>query len=181
MDSVSSYGSSASSEYAKRLQEMFNNIDTDGDGQFSLEEFTAAKPANAPSDGPDSSEIFAEIDSDGDGFITEEEFAAAPPPPPPPLGSGGGQGGFLDEETLSTLLSALEEYSTSSTEEEVDETSSEQDDETDTTEVSEEDIRELLQDALEYRNAAFTQASSAYANTNELTSIVAQQQTLFTL
>ncbi len=182
MDSIGSYGSGGFIDHAQRRQEMFAKIDSDGDGQFSLEEFEAAKPANAPADAPAAADIFSEIDADGDGFVSEDEFAAAPPPPPPPPGGGKG---LLEEDTLSAILAALEEASTSVAED--DETTIESltasEEENKFSEITEENILELIQQELEnYRNSSYSQASSAYTDASGLSSILAsQQQTLASL
>jgi len=177
MDSISSYGSSTALDYARqRREEMFAQIDSDSDGQFTLEEFEAAKPADAPAGGASSSDLFSQMDSDGDGSVTEEEFANAPPPPPPP--PGGMMGGGM----MSALLEALEESSTTTTDEDDDTTSVSTTDETDDSETAstEEDILELIQQELEeYRNSAYSDASSAYANAANLATL--QQQTLASL
>ncbi|WP_417821433.1 EF-hand domain-containing protein [Terasakiella sp.] len=176
MDSISSYGSSSALDYARqRREEMFAKIDSDGDGQFTLEEFEAAKPADAPTGGPSSAELFSQMDSDGDGSVSEEEFAnAAPPPPPPP---GGMMGGGM----MSALLEALQESSTTTNDED-DTTTVSSTDDTDESESTstEEDILELIQKELEqYRNSAYSDASSAYANAANLATL--QQQTLASL
>lgn len=50
------------------LDEIFANVDTDGDGMLSLAEVSSALQARAH-------DLFARIDSDGDGYITEDEVA----------------------------------------------------------------------------------------------------------
>lgn len=181
MDSIGSYGSSGSVDFAKMRQEMFRKIDSDGDGQFSLEEFEAAKPANAPEAAPAANDIFAEMDADSDGSVTEEEFLNAAPPAPP---LSGGMG-MMGSDMLSTLLEALEARLTSSSDDEDRDntTASATDEETETSEVTEEDILKLVQQEMEkYRNLAFSQASSAYSDAGSLNSILAsQQQTLASL
>ncbi|WP_206201928.1 EF-hand domain-containing protein [Terasakiella sp. SH-1] len=181
MDAIGSYGGAGSIDHAKMRQEMFNKIDTDGDGQFSLEEFEAAKPADAPEDAPSASEMFSQIDSDGDGFVSEEEFGKAPPPPPPP-----GGGGMMGSDMMSSLLQALEEYSSTTESEEEDDsettTVSETDEESETSTTTEADILELIQSEMEnFRNSAFSQAQNAYSNASGLGAMFAQQQTLASL
>lgn len=100
MDSIGSYSSSSAYSYAQRREEMFSKIDSDGDGQVSLEEFSAAKPADAPEDS--SSKIFAEMDANGDGSVSEDEFASSAPPPPP------GGAGMMNSEMLAALLESMD-------------------------------------------------------------------------
>ncbi len=74
-------------------QDFLTKADTDGDGVLSLDEFKAAKPADAPED-ISSEDIFNQLDSDGDGSITLSELETnrpqggpgGPPPGPPPGG-----------------------------------------------------------------------------------------------
>lgn len=51
------------------LEDIFENVDTNGDGKLSLAEVSAAVEARAH-------ELFARIDDDGDGYITESEVQA---------------------------------------------------------------------------------------------------------
>lgn len=92
--------------------EMFENMDSDGDGAVSETEFTSAMeqvketegnrpPPPAGKDGaqaPSIEELFAKIDSDSDGQISLDELKAdfesrkpeqGGPPPPPQGGSSG--------------------------------------------------------------------------------------------
>jgi len=111
-------GTSSSINLAELRKDMASRIDTDEDGRFSLEEFTSA----ASTEQADTAEsVFASGDADGDGYLSEEEFAAMEPPPPPPPPQGGTAGGSLmSNDTLSELLSLLDESSSSA---ETDETS----------------------------------------------------------
>lgn len=75
-------------------QEMFNRIDTDGDGKVSLAEMQAMSEdmaAKGPGRGesadgrqpPTAEEMLAELDGDGDGVVSFAEFEARRPPEPP--------------------------------------------------------------------------------------------------
>ena len=176
MDSISSYSSTAAIDQS-RLRDLFNKIDSDGDGQFSIEEFEAAKPDDAPDD-VNASEIFSDMDTDGDGFVSQDEFAAAPPPPPPPPSSGG----MLDSDMMTALLEALEESTKEETTSTTSQTETEETSEESYT-VTEEDILEILQQDLhDFRRSTFNQANSAYTDATQLSSLMASQQsTLATL
>lgn len=107
---VSSISSALSSaiDYARMQKEMFAKADSDGDGELSLTEFEAAKPADAPVNGPSSSELFTNLNSDQDGSLTEEEMqAGAKKMGPPPGGMPPAQG--LSEDSVKTLLELLAE------------------------------------------------------------------------
>ncbi|SCA57594.1 hypothetical protein MTBPR1_60107 [Candidatus Terasakiella magnetica] len=178
MDAIGSYGSGGSIDHAQRRQDMFSKIDTDGDGQFSLEEFEAAKPADAPADAPAASEIFSQMDADGDGSVSEEEFSKMPPPPPPPPSGGSG---MMGGDMLSSLLQALEDASSNLSEDDDDSESStafsEESEETDSS-STEENILELLQQELQnFRNSAHAQANNAYADASSLSTMLSAQQT----
>jgi hypothetical protein len=51
------------------LEDIFDNVDTNGDGMLSLAEVSAAVEARAD-------ELFDRIDTNGDGYITEDEVEA---------------------------------------------------------------------------------------------------------
>lgn len=107
---VSSISSALSSaiDYARMQKDLFAKADSDGDGELSLTEFGAAKPADAPVEGPTSSELFANLDSDQDGSLTEEEMqAGAKKMGPPPGGMPPAQG--LSDDSVKTLLELLAE------------------------------------------------------------------------
>ncbi|WP_372883037.1 EF-hand domain-containing protein [Psychromonas sp.] len=55
----------------------FSSIDSDGNSEISVEEFSAQ---DLPQGDPET--IFSEIDSNDDGVISEEEFASHKPPRP---------------------------------------------------------------------------------------------------
>ncbi|MWK56574.1 hypothetical protein GO594_11360 [Pseudomonas otitidis] len=79
-------------------EDLFGELDTDGNGSISQDELTSALGKNSD---VDSSELFAALDSDGDGSLSVEESAAlAPPPPPPPGGMGGPRSAGGDSEEL---------------------------------------------------------------------------------
>ncbi len=56
-------------ELERPLDEIFANVDTNGDGMLSLLEVSTALETRAHA-------LFARIDDDGDGYITEDEVAA---------------------------------------------------------------------------------------------------------
>jgi hypothetical protein len=56
----------------------FSELDLDGDGNISLEEF---KQHKVPQPSPE--EIFTKIDIDGDGVVSKQEFMDHKPPHPP--------------------------------------------------------------------------------------------------
>lgn len=62
-------------------KDLLTELDTDGDGQISTDEFT----------GPD--EIFTEMDTDSNGYLTQAELKNAKPGPP------NGKGGFDQDDT----------------------------------------------------------------------------------
>ncbi|NVK17128.1 MAG: hypothetical protein HWE30_00380 [Methylocystaceae bacterium] len=168
MSEISAYSATAASyDYAQARRDMFSNADSDGDSKLSIEEFIAAKPADAPEGGPDSSEIFASLDTDEDGFLTESEMEAGGPPPGPPPGPprSGDSEDLLSTDMLSLLLQAIEEnLSTSETDETESATATEETDESNTSDI-EDDILSLIQEELEnYRNSSspYAQAAQAY-------------------
>jgi Ca2+-binding EF-hand superfamily protein len=85
ISSISGSSSLTQSYMAQMRQQMFNKIDTDGDGKHSKEEISAMV-ANGPQGGPSVDEIFSKADTDGDGYISQSEFEAV-------QGGNGMQGG----------------------------------------------------------------------------------------
>jgi hypothetical protein len=78
------------------VQEMFNSLDTNGDGKVSLEELQAASESRQGQQGPpagggpqgtsgppSAEQMMTDLDSDGDGAVSFEEFSARRPPEPP--------------------------------------------------------------------------------------------------
>jgi Ca2+-binding EF-hand superfamily protein len=55
----------------------FSTVDTDSDGEISLDEFSEQKLPHG-----DYQTIFDEMDTDGDGVVSEEEFNNFKPPRP---------------------------------------------------------------------------------------------------
>jgi len=112
-------------DFAQMQKQLLKRADSDGDNRLSLTEFESAKPKDAPSDGPSSSEIFNSLDANQDGYLTEEELTAGaekmgPPPggmPPAPTQS-------LSEDGLKSLLDLLAEELKNSEETSSDTTSS---------------------------------------------------------
>lgn len=110
MVSAVSSAMTGSVDFAQMQKQLLKRADSDGDNRLSLSEFEAAKPKDAPSDAPSSSEIFGSLDSDQDGYLTEQELGAGAekmgpppggPPPPPPQN--------LSEDGLKSLLELLSE------------------------------------------------------------------------
>lgn len=74
-----------------RQQEMFAQMDSNGDGSIDQAEFSSfgQQMAEKMKRGPRAEEMFAQMDADGDGSVTETEFEAFRPAPkegmaPPP-------------------------------------------------------------------------------------------------
>lgn len=65
----------ATAEIAKRIQDEFNQLDADRNGQLTLSEFKAGAPG--PRVTP-ASEIIRQLDTNKDGKIGQEEFKSAP-------------------------------------------------------------------------------------------------------
>jgi len=87
ISSISSMNSSLTSMVQMR-QQMFNKIDTNGDGKHDEDEL-AQMVANGPQGGPGVEDILAQFDTDGDGSISESEFNAAGPGASGPMGGAG--------------------------------------------------------------------------------------------
>ncbi len=71
-------GSSNMMSMVQMRQNMFNKIDTNGDGKHDLEELQQMV-SNGPQGGQSAEDILAQFDTDGDGAISESEFNAADP------------------------------------------------------------------------------------------------------
>lgn len=72
--------------------EMFSQLDTDGDGVISQAEFLAGRPEDVSED--QAAQMWSRLDSSGAGSLSQEEFVSAmesmgPPPGPPPGGGAG--------------------------------------------------------------------------------------------
>lgn len=105
------------------IDELFSQLDANGDGSLDSEETAALAPPPPPRGGPDPEEMFAKLDANGDGSIDADELAALPGAgdkdsadllaeldadgdgslnldelsalaPPPPQGAGGGKEPF---------------------------------------------------------------------------------------
>ena len=101
-------------------EELFNSIDTDGDGSINAtevktmaEQMAANRSDHMGEDAPTVEEIMSQIDTDGDGAMSFAEFEAGRPKGPPP---GGGQGppsgvsfDSSGEMDLSSLFNSSEE------------------------------------------------------------------------
>jgi Ca2+-binding EF-hand superfamily protein len=116
-----------SAVHQQREAKMFQEMDADGSGSISKDEFTSwdkkmrEKMSGMGNAGgmPSADDIFTQLDSDGDGSISKDEFSAmaqkGPPSGPPPGGGAGGAGGAGGSgSTLQTLLDALSQNSDSS-------------------------------------------------------------------
>lgn len=57
--------------------EMFNELDTDGDGTIDADELSQMV-AMGPEDGPSAEELLSQLDTDEDGTISESEFMSGP-------------------------------------------------------------------------------------------------------
>jgi len=87
---------------SKHKGNMIERLDQDGDGQLSIDEFSAAQQRRA-----DPAEIFSRMDQDGDGFISQSEM-----PQRRGEGRGGQRGNMLQrlDQDGDGLLS-MEEFS----------------------------------------------------------------------
>jgi hypothetical protein len=75
ISSIGGSNSMSQTYMAQMRQQMFNKIDTDGDGKHSKEEISAMI-ANGPQGGPGVDEIFDRADTNEDGYISQAEFDA---------------------------------------------------------------------------------------------------------
>jgi len=102
--------------------DLIDALDTDGDGEVSGEEISAAF-ASAGLDDSNVASALGEIDTDASGALSADELTTAissdmeaqgpkgPPPGGPPPGGpppGGGGGGMSSDETASTILDAFD-------------------------------------------------------------------------
>jgi hypothetical protein len=97
----------SAAEMKQHKQEMFTQIDTNGDGSIDKAEFSEFGKMMAEKTGqPDKSEeMFAKMDTDGDGLISQAESDAFEPPPPPEGGKPPAMSGT--QETSSDYLTSL--------------------------------------------------------------------------
>jgi hypothetical protein len=102
----------------QREAKMFQEMDADGSGSVSKDEFASwqdkiqARMSEMTGAGqmPSADDIFSKADSDGNGSLSKTEFSAmgkmgGPPPGPPP--GGGVPGGANGGSAVSSLLDAL--------------------------------------------------------------------------
>lgn len=82
---------------------MFAELDTDGDGTVSREEFVAGRPDDVSEE--QASALFDRIAGEDADSMTEEQFSAGMPPPPPP----GGMASADEDSLIETLLATDEE------------------------------------------------------------------------
>ncbi|MFH0728277.1 MAG: EF-hand domain-containing protein [Pseudomonadota bacterium] len=100
--------SAASDDTDPSLSDLFNKIDTNGDGVVSAEEFISNRPEDVNED--QAKEMWRQLDTENSGSLTESQFTLSmekpgPPPGPPPMG-----GKTPDD----TNISAVTELSASS-------------------------------------------------------------------
>jgi Ca2+-binding EF-hand superfamily protein len=108
ISSISGSSSLIQSYMMQIRQQMFNKIDTDGDGKHSKEEISAML-ANGPQGGPGVDEIFSRADTDGDGYISQTEFEADSPPDRQMQGSGfGGMASVSSAEFLQQMFNKID-------------------------------------------------------------------------
>jgi Ca2+-binding EF-hand superfamily protein len=101
-------GQAMSTDILAQLQEeLFSQLDDDGDGQIDLT--TLAEKLNSSSETDPGKARFLEdlkaADTDGDGMVSKEEFAAMRPPEPPAQMATGSAYGQDAELTLSNDIS----------------------------------------------------------------------------
>ena len=75
--------------------DLFEKLDTDGDGAVSREEFVAGRPDDVSEE--QASGLFDKLFGEDAGSVDSETFVAGMQQPPPPPGGGGGSGGGSDE------------------------------------------------------------------------------------
>ncbi|MBI5523499.1 MAG: EF-hand domain-containing protein [Desulfarculus sp.] len=87
--------------------ELFSQLDTDGDGSISQEEFLAGRPDDVSEE--QAAQMWSRLDSSGAGSLSQEDFVSAMeaqgPPPGPPPGAGGQ--GMAQASGSSTLAESL--------------------------------------------------------------------------
>ncbi len=106
----------------------FSDLDTDGSGGISTDEFAAMFQKHESSGASSSTDtvelsskmqdLFNSTDSNGDGEISSDEWDARPAPPPPPGGmpppGGGGEGddatGAVNSSSSSDFISKLKDF-----------------------------------------------------------------------
>ena len=96
-------------------QALFDKDDTDCSGFLEADELLAM--AENTDQTVESSMSDADVDSGG--VLSKDEMAEMKPPPPPPKQGNGRLGGTAENDSLATLLEALENYSTESDNEDV--------------------------------------------------------------
>jgi len=108
ISAISGSNSLTQSYMAQMRQQMFNKIDTNGDGKHSKEEISAMA-ANGPKGGPSVDEIFSRADTDGDGYISQTEFEADSPPDQQMQGSGfGGMASVSSADFLQQMFNKID-------------------------------------------------------------------------
>ncbi len=85
--SQASTGGSTSSEAGQGLSSLFSQLDTNGDGLVSEDEFLAGRPEEVTAE--QAQEMWSRLDTSDSGSLSESQFESAmaaqgPPPGPPP-------------------------------------------------------------------------------------------------
>lgn len=115
MNNMMRYGGINSQSMAQRKEDMFNKIDSNGDGGIDQTEFSelAKKLAEQSNSTVASQDVFTSYDTDGDSLLSMDELdnfmkENAPPPPPPPPQFSGAESGQSMEEMQESLFSAID-------------------------------------------------------------------------
>lgn len=104
MSGISGIGGGGGLDLSALRQNVFKQIDTNGNGKVSKDEFVSGRPKGVSES--QASELFAKIDTKGTGEVTQSELESGFEKNKP-SGGLGSLGGGLSSETLSVLLQAL--------------------------------------------------------------------------
>ena len=108
MSGISALSGGSGIDLTSLRQNLFKQIDTNGNGKVSKDEFVSGRPKGVSES--QASELFAKIDSKGSGEVTQNELDSGLEKNKP----SGSLGGNLSSDTLSALLQALSGGSSSS-------------------------------------------------------------------